>query len=351
MRWKSPHVCLLALLGLLGAIFVVLQFAGYKPVSQETPREEGPPTKAQIEKDLQLRVELDPRSMTIQVGGYPRVKARLVNTSRTRTHWVVKPSTGSEIPSREPHFHWTATFERDGKQTSAPKRYIGYCGWDLILASEWERDWVELPPGGELQLEDDPLLEFEQAGRVRLQAHYDFRWDRCKHNPSLKEMSAFIKVPAFSLNSEPAEFDVIRPLDVRLKVKGTLKARQKTRLSDLFSITAMNQSNGPISCAQPTIYSNEGGRVLLQLRAKLAREYDAHPHMSEQRESHAKENVAVKPGEEVSLLGKGDFANGMDGFWVYPKKETVWLRAGYERRSREYAPTVWSEWVEVQVIE
>jgi len=305
------------------------------------------PTKEQIETDLQLRLELDDRGKTIQAGGSPWVRAKLVNTSKTRTHRVVKPGHGSEIANREPHFHWTATQDRgDGNWLPVPEADIGYCGTCLLYASLWERDWITLSPGEQLELHQGPLLEFQRVGRVRLQAHYDFRGDRGNKEFSPEELGAFALVPAFSLTSTPVEFDVIRPLDVRVVVKGTLKVKQETRLSDVLSITVVNQSNEPVACAMPTLHS-PGGRVFLKLDAELGWS----PRITEQRAVYADENVAVKPQQEVPLLGAGEFANGLDGVWEYPRKETVRVRAGYMPKSREYTPTVWSDWVEVQVVE
>ncbi|MEI6150171.1 MAG: hypothetical protein WCS01_13810, partial [bacterium] len=65
--------------------------------------------------------------------------------------------------------------------------------------------------------------------------------------------------------------------------------------------------------------------------------------------SKARAYLVVKPGQSVSLLGKGAFANGVDGTWTYPRAETVKLRAGYTPSTWKDIGTVWSAWVEVKV--
>ncbi|QEL18912.1 hypothetical protein [Limnoglobus roseus] len=60
-------------------------------------------------------------------------------------------------------------------------------------------------------------------------------------------------VPTFTLSSPPVEFDVVRPADVRLRVKRPLKVHQKTAISEVFDIQLMSRSREPASYLSPTL--------------------------------------------------------------------------------------------------
>lgn len=302
------------------------------------------PMKERIESDLRLQVELaDPEVLP---AGCPRwVKvSNLINTSKTAAYRVVKPGDGSEVGWREPYVYWTATIDRtDGKPVPVPKMRYGRCG---LFAWDWPKDAILLKPGDKLELNTWPMLEFQQAGRVSLRAHYAYRGG--KAGPSAMEkgqLGLMADVPSFEIVSDPLVFDVIRPLDVRVKAKRALKADVETRLSDLIEITLVNQSSEPIACSSPTLHAD--ARLQLEIEGEFG---GWRPNLSEQRSPYGIRGK-LKPGEAAPLLGSGEFANGLDGTWEYPKEGKVKLRAAF-------MPTTWegngssrilSEWVEVPV--
>ncbi len=311
------------------------------------------PTRRQIEADLRVRVELKgPR--TIQAGTEPWVSSTLVNTSLTRTHRVVRPGDGSDPGWREPHVYWTATLDRgDGKPVPVPQAEYARCG---NFAGDWPTDAMPLGPRGEIPLDSwsGPLPDFQQAGRVRLRRHYAYQAGKGRRSRCLVEageLGLMEGVPSFEIVSAPVEFDVVRPLDVRVKVKRVLKVHQKVRLSDLIEVVLVNQSRGPVECSSPTRYdAHLGFDIRGQFRGWGLTLNDGRSSPSGGGGPAPGPRRALRPGEAVSLLGPGEFVNGLDGTWEYPVEDTVRLRAVYSTpTSDEERASIRSEWVEIRV--
>jgi hypothetical protein len=149
-------------------------------------------------------------------------------------------------------------------------------------------------------------------------------------------------VPAFEIVSVPVELEVVRPLDLQLRVRRPLATGVPTRLSDLFDVTLVNRSNGPVRVTEPTLAAD----------ARLELEIDGafggwRPTINTQRRNQAVTR-ALKPGESAALLGKGELAN-LDGTWTYPKAGVVRVRAVYRASTWKAGPTIRSKWVEVKV--
>jgi hypothetical protein len=150
-------------------------------------------------------------------------------------------------------------------------------------------------------------------------------------------------VPAFEVVSAPVEFEVVRPLDLVVRVRRPLKAHVETRLSDLLEVTLINNSDQRVEVSSPTLYGD----------AQLGVEMDGQlggwaPRVSEQRTQEGMRKV-LKPGERVPVLGKGEFANGLDGSWEYPQAETVRVRAVYRTSTWKAGAVIRSRWVTVRV--
>ena len=312
----------------------------------ERPGPKRAPTKARIEADLCLEVKLDGPKV-IAAGDRPWASVMLVNDSRTTGHPVVKPGDGSDVGWREPFVYWTATIDRgDGKPIPVPKKRYGRCG---LFDANWPKDAVALRPGEKLPLDIHSLLEFQQAGHVRLQAHYVYRDKHAPPNRTILEplqRGLMVGVPGFEIVSKPVEFDVVRPLGIRVKVRMPLKVHAQTRLSDLLEITLVNQSKAPIACSSPTLHAT--GRLRLEIEGQFG---GWPPHLTEQRSTYGIKRT-LKPGESEPLLGPGDFANGVDGTWEYPVEDKVRLRASYSMSAGDggmLIPLIWSDWVEVRV--
>lgn len=277
-------------------------------------------------------------------GTDPWVSVALVNRSRTATHWVVQPGHGSEIGSREPRTSWSAEIVRpDG--TFGPvndRRGYGYCGTCLAAAADWGRDVVALGPGDWMAFGIPQQFEFQQAGRVRLRAHYEYTGPGRFAPDRIGPMAA---VPPFKLTSNPVEFEVVRPLDVQVRVKRPLRAGERTCLSDVIAVRLVNQSGHPIRCSSPTLSAD----------ARLSLVFDGEgqawfPTSAGQTTTYGV-TYDLQPGEEVPLIGPGEFPNGMDGTWTYPKAGRVRVRAVYTSSTWTNGPTVRSDWAEVRVEE
>ena len=306
------------------------------------------PSKEQIEKDLRLQVDAK-NVKVLQAGTSPRLVVELVNTSKTVTYPVVKPGDGSEMGWREPHLYWTAIIDRgDGKPSEVPQARYARCG---LFAWDWPKDASRLKPGEKLSMRCDPflecqLVEFQRAGHVRLQAHYAYRAGKGKKGGSGlegKQLGLMEGVPAFEIVSAAVLFDVVRPLDVRVKVKRALKVHVKTSLSDLLEVTLVNQSKEAIEVSSPTLHAN--ARVGFEIEGEFA---GWSPDLSEQQSSYGIRR-ALKPGEAIPLIGPDRFANGLDGSWEYPVEGKVRLRAMYITTTWQPRATILSEWVEVRV--
>ena len=276
------------------------------------------------------------------------MEVELLNVSKARAYLVVKPGDGSESGWREPHVYYTADRSgADGGWTRMEPTPILRCG---LYDNKWQKDVVPLKPGENLPLKDwlmppGSAFEFQQAGRYRIRAHYAYRGGQGGKGAASRpaeDVGGMKGIAPFEIVSSPVEIAVKRPLNVTLKVRRNLIADQPARLSDLLDIAVGNDSDKPINAAHPTLSAE--GRLTLQMRAELG----WGPTLDKQDNPHAA-TMDIQPGQSVSLLGKGAFANGLDGSWTYPRAEAVKLRAGYTPSTWKDIGTVWSDWVEVTV--
>jgi hypothetical protein len=301
------------------------------------------PTRDRLEADLRVRVELKSPKV-IEAGTRPWVATALVNESKTAAHPVVRPGDGSEVGWREPHVYWTATLDRgDGKPVPVSAPDYGRCG---LFAAGWPADARLLRPGDRVSLPEGPLPDFQQPRRVRLRAHYAYQAGGGQNSRSRvppDQLGLMAGVPAFAVASDPVEFDVVRPLDVGVRVKGRLKVHTKARLSDLLEVTLANQSRAPVTCTSPTLHGD--ARLGLEIQGEFA---GWRPSIDAERAPDGAAR-ALKPGEAVPLLGPGAFANGLDGTWEYPVPGTVRVRAVYTTTTWKPGASIRSEWAEVRV--
>lgn len=331
---------LLLFIALLGISFVLLDLD--PPAKNQGEISENPEDR--IKADLRIEVDLH-GLRTLQAGATPWGTASLINTSKSVTHCVVKPGDGSEVGWREPYVFWTGTIDRgDGKPLPLSKEGYGRCGhFDF----NWIKDAIRLQPGDRLPLGYMVPPTLQKAGRVRLRAHYSYRHGKRTAGRVLVEdrnIGLMTGVPSFEIISEPATFDVVRPLDVRVKAKRALKVMQETRLSDLIEVVLVNQSPDPIRCSSPTLAAD----------ARLELEIDGlmpgwQPFLSEEGSTSGIHRM-IKPGQAITILGPGEFANGLDGTWEYPVEDTVKLRAVYTTSTwKPGGARIQSDWVDLKV--
>jgi len=307
-------------------------------------------TKEMAERDLALEVELQ-SAKTIGPGEPIGLRVSLKNQSKETTYPVVKPGDGSEIGWREPYVFFTAKRQSDeNKWENVPKASYGRCG---LFDSNWQKDIVTLKPNESIELKDwlsapSHMLEIQKAGRVRIYVHYRFtRGTLQKGKPAKVESlpKSMKDIPTFELVSDPVELYVLRPLDVRVKVKSPLKAKKKTKLSEILDIQLSNCSMEPITASSPSISAD--ARLRLEIKGKMP---GWRPTLTAQKSTYGIKKD-LEPRESVSLLGPSEFANGMDGTWEYPVADIVKVRAIYHRSTWKPSAMIASEWVDVKVAE
>ena len=305
-------------------------------------------TKERIERDLALEVQLQ-SAKTIGPGEHIGLDISLVNKSKETTYPIVKPGDGSEVGWREPNVYFSAeTQKADGKWENVPTTGYARCG---LFDSDWQKDVVHLKPGTSITLKDwlaspSAMFELQQPGQVRLYVHYRYsggtlgKGKETKAPPALGKMKG---IPAFEITSAPIELEVVRPLDIRVKMKSLMKVKRKTTISEVLDIHLVNGSQKPIVVSSPTLSADA------RLRLEIKGEFPGWPpSLIEQKTTYGMKQE-LKPGEKVPLLGAGEFANGMDGFWEYPVEDTVKLRAIYYCATWKPASVIISDWVEINV--
>jgi hypothetical protein len=257
-----------------------------------------------IESDLKL-VALPPKDRVLEAGTQPYLAFKLVNTSKTRTHKVVKPGDGSTHGWRDPFVHVTGEHRTvEAKWLALEGHLQGRCG---LFDSDWPKDVIELKPGAELAMDwpGHRHHELQQPGTIRLIGHYEYRATGGKNGAVRPdaERGAMAGVPLFALHTEPVEFTVVRSFDLRARARKALKVGVETKLSDVLEATVTNASAKRITVGN--ISQNDFGlgaspvsEGLLQWGGKTTPVYSKFK--------------GLEPGETVTVFGGGDFASTAD---------------------------------------
>lgn len=285
----------------------------------------------------------------LESGQYPNFRLAIFNSSRQTSIPVVLPGDGSEVGWREPYIYFTATIRNaDGFETDVlPERY-GRC---KLFDWRWPQSAVLLPPREGHYLEVwRPLLEFQEAGRVRLIAHYNYSAGTGRGS----RVSAFGRdrlgmmkdVPQFELVSNPIEFEVIRPVDLEIRVKSPMKAGVKHRLSDILEVDVINRSSIARELAHPSGYP--WPRLHIDLEGDFGGwrpRFEESP--GDDWPSCKNLPILLPPGSKAALIG----VKQLDGSWEYPRADKVKVRACFMVGERGGPPVVMSDWVEIRVVE
>jgi hypothetical protein len=285
-----------------------------------------PRPEPDITRDLKLVAELKPGT-TVEAGTKVWISLALANTSKVFTYPVVKPGDGSEVGWREPYVYFTAErLAADGQWVPAERERYSRCG---VCDGDWPKDVVDLKPGERLSLDSpDGAIppEFQFPGRVRVFGHYAYRASGGKRGePRPEDQRGRMKgVPLFEVQSEPVEFEVIRPLDVRVRAKRPLKAGVEYRLADVLEVTVTNTTDKPITVLSPTCAADarlviatreDVWAIASQLKLEFATVYGI--------------SRDLQPGETGVLLGGGDLANGASATWNVSAPGTAQLWVAY----------------------
>ncbi len=304
----------------------------------------GAVTKEQIEADLKLVPKVVGETRVIEAGTQPHVEFTLVNTSKTRTHKVVKPGDGSECGWRDPWVHVTAEQRGvDGKWAALERNSYGRCG---LYDADWPKDVIDLKPGEELSLKNwysPHRFEFQYPGKVRLTGHYEYRavgGKGGKERPDA-DRGRMAGVPLFAVHSEPVEFEVVRSFDVRVKVKKALKVGVETKLSEVLEVTVTNASKEPRTVGDISQNDYRLSVSPLSDGATTPALADAPVYSS---------TKVLKPGETVIVFG-GGVAGAADGMWKGLKAGTTRVRVNYGIPTGSSATHVVSADAEVRVVE
>ena len=235
----------------------------------------------------------------------------MVNTSKAITYLVVKPGDGSECGWRDPYVHLTAEqLSVEGKWVPIAQRGIGRCG---LFDLDWPKDVIDLKPGDKLPLNSwGPVanLNLQYPGKIRVFAHYEYRATGGKdgRSRSVAERGRMAESPLFAIASEPIEFNVVRPLDLQVKLKQPLKVGIEKKISDVIEVTVTNTTDKAILivASGPT-----GAKLAFWGGGPEAN----NPELTEYAEKFGRP-MELKPGQTASLVGAGELANGADGKWT-----------------------------------
>jgi hypothetical protein len=302
-------------------------------------------TKQQIERDLALEVTLK-NPKIVRPAEEINLDILLVNRSDEVVYPVVMPGDGSCAGWREPYVYFSAQLRKlDASWEEVPKARWGRCG---LFDSNWQKDVIFLRPGDSFKFKEyyscpSGMLELQQPGRIHLYVHYKYSAGRLRGDKATKKLGMMKGIPAFEITSNPIEFELVRPLDIRVRVKAMMKRKTKTKLSDILHVELVNNSKG-----LRVVYLPPSSDLRLEINGKFRGYWKYEPSLNKPKPSYGIEKK-LRPGENVSLLGGRDFPNGSDGLWEYPEEGTVKLRAIYH--SYYFKPSVYimSNWVEVKV--
>jgi hypothetical protein len=301
-----------------------------------------PAAQAGIDKDLELRVKLL-GSRVVRPQEPIQLRIELTNRSRNRSYTVVKPGDGSGVGWREPHVYFTAEARaKDGTWKALPKRSLARCG---MFDPDWNKDVVKLGPGRALLLKDwlpapERAVEYQQPGAIRVYVHYVYSRGRAAKGKRTGAVSPgrMGATPGFHLVSKPVQLKVIRPLDLRLKVKRRrLAAGWNHQLSRILSVTLENRSGQKQVLTRPTTTGE--AQLHLELKDKPGRS----PRIDQPTTRSGA--LPLRPGQTATMLGRG--VKGLDGYWSYPEAGKVLLRAVYTL-TRKPRGEIASDWVEIE---
>lgn len=198
---------------------------------------------AQITADLRIEAEVL-TSGVLQVGTPVQLGATLVNRSETVTHRVVAPGDGSESGWREPHVYYTGQRQAgDGTWTDLERRGIGRCG---MYDRNWHDEVRELGPGESIDLNPWTALpaqvfDLGSAGKFRVRVHYRYAGGTLGKGVSERADPGPMKgVPAFDLVSKPIEFEIVRGLELEVRVLREIPRGVPIKLSELLGARLVN---------------------------------------------------------------------------------------------------------------
>ena len=232
-----------------------------EPPAEEVIQAEEVVEEGVVEFDgLSLRLGFDGHRK-LEPGQYFTPKWILHNAADSSRRYV-QPGDGSAVGWREPHVYYTAQRQlADGQWVDVETGDLGRCG---LYDHDWHDEIATLDAGASVELEWLPSpawqLQLQQAGRVRLFAHYEFSAGAGFETGrgASEDLAEMAGVPAFHLISAPLELEIVRPLDLQLVPKPATGSVR--RLSDLFALRLSNVGKAGRTLPRPN-WMNVRARV------------------------------------------------------------------------------------------
>jgi hypothetical protein len=198
--------------------------------------------------DLQITIQLV-GAPTSARGEHRGLKAEMVNTSKTDSHWVVRTGDGSDMGWREPWVWLSAEADTGAGFRPVERGEMGRC---RMFDHDWPKDVVELKPGGRMELAWLPsvswALDLPNNGKVKVRLHY--AWQRPGSRPSgitpESVDSPITDVAPFEIISEPLELAMKSPVAVSLKKLGDNRAGKNVSLKRLLALS-ISQGQGLVT--------------------------------------------------------------------------------------------------------
>lgn len=289
---------------LVHAAFVLLAVTLAHPATNPSAKNDLLPPD--ITRDLKLIAEVE-SGKTFEAGKMPWIVLTLMNTSKSRAYPIVMPGDGSEMGWRDPYVHFTAKQrEVNGMWVSMKPWSSGRCS---LFDWNWVKDVVDIRPGQRIPIGSNHFGEqydFQYPGKVQLVGHYAYRAMGGTNGQPLpdKECGRMKDVPLFELVTDPVELEVVRPLDLRVRVKKSFKVGVEERVDDVIEITVTNTSDQPVEVRSPG-YSGYGLDVTIG------------PYIvrsgSERHDKITESYKQLNPGNTATLMGGGDISGTFEG--------------------------------------
>jgi hypothetical protein len=286
-----------------------------------------------------LRLELVATAVRFEPGEPVPLRASIHNDGDAG-QYVVLPGDGSEVGWREPHV-WVSTLSESspGCWQPLPAPRIVRCG---LYNRDWTRDVVAIAPGESRDVELRHRLALEQAGRVRVRAHYLWNEGRTTKGdaPAVRSPSVMAGVPAFELTSNAVELVIERPLELELEPRPRSPgARVPTDVRELVDVRITNVTDAPQRVIRP---------AASVLRFELEGSVTTLPRGTWEHRGPAR-TVTLGPGASVDLLGAQSPNPELEYFIDHPVAERVRLRATFRPRADRPDVRITSQWVEVDL--
>jgi hypothetical protein len=183
---------------------------------------------------------------------------------------------------------------------------------------------------------------------VRAQYFFDGRTDRLAQLPGSRLVSG---MPALTLTSDPVVFEVVRPLDLTIRVKRPLRVRSSTRPDndvepvhgeDVVEVALVNRSTEPVEFRG---WIGPDGRGLAGVEWDQAVVSYHRLYMNWENST----GRVLRPGESMPLDCSSELLKGSVRRWSRHRGGSIRLRAFFWASINGVNVTIRSEWADAPV--